>query len=141
MSVNKHKALQEWVQTFLEDNHLYFESTTTYPNIRTIVPEYGDYTISSDILGRKHKSYTFVFIGYEPIDSGISDVNTDNLQLFDMFNEWIELQDTTKNYPDFGSNCVEYELEPLQNMARLAAITDDGLAKYMLAVRINYKEE
>ena len=30
---------------------------------------------------------------------------------------------------------------PLQNMANLAFISDDGLAKYMLGVRIDYKEE
>ena len=59
----------------------------------------------------------------------------------DSFNEWIEEQQEAQNFPDFGPNCSEYELVPLQNMANLAMITEDGLAKYMLAVRIDYKEE
>lgn len=140
MSVNKHKALQEWVQQFLDNENLYFESADDYPGTRKIVPNYGDYINSQDVLGNKYKSYTFVFIGYENIDTGTSDVNTNNMKLFDDFNEWVELQKENKNFPDFGENCSEYEIVPLQNMANLSALYENGLAKYMLAVRINYVE-
>ena len=138
---SKHKALQAWVTPFLGDNYLYFESADAYPNIRMIVPEYGDYLIKTDVCGFKYKTYTFVFIGYENIDNGTSDVNTDNMDLMDKFTEWIETQQEELNFPDFGEKCSDYEIKPLQNMANLATITDEGLAKYMLAVKINYKEE
>ena len=138
---SKHKALQNWVQRFLDDNYLYFESADAYPNVRTIVPKYGDYLNKTDILGAKYKSYSFVFIGYEMIDTGTSDVNITNMEVMDEFTRWLEIQKEELNFPDFGDNCSEYEIIPLQNMANLAFISDDGLAKYMLGVRIDYKEE
>ena len=75
--INKHKVMQDWVQSFLDDNYLYFESTESYPNVRMLVPNYGDYTRYTDILGNKYKSYSFVFVGYERIDYGTSDINTE----------------------------------------------------------------
>lgn len=137
---NKHKALQTWVQNFLADNYLYFQTADAAPGIRTIVPNYGDFLAGTDIQGNKYKEYSFVFIGYEQIDPGTSDVNTDNIQVFDNFNDWIVEQETNKNFPDFGSNCSDYEIEPLQNMANLADIDENGLAKYMLGVKIKYVE-
>lgn len=140
-SVNKHKALQDWVEPFLENNYLYFETANAYPGVRAIVPNYGDYTIKTDILGYKYKAYTFLFIAFEQIDPGTSDVNTENMHKMDLFNEWLEEQIENENYPDFGDKCSEYEIEILQNMANLATITEDGLAKYMLGAKIKYKEE
>lgn len=139
--VNKHKALQNWVKEFLSDEYLYFQNADAYPRIRILFPNYGDYLIKTDICGFKYKSYTFVFIGYEQIDTGTSDINANNMQIFDDFNYWLEEQQELNNFPDFGENCSEYEIVPLQNMANLASISEDGLAKYMLGVQINYKEE
>ena len=141
--VNKHKIMQDWVQEFLDDNYLYFEAADAYPNVRTLVPNFGDYINKVDILGAKYKSYSFVFVGYERIDMGASDsnINTENMAIFDKFIDWLEEQKEIKNFPDFGTNCSEYDIIILQNMANLAMITDDNLAKYMLGVRIDYKEE
>ena len=36
MSINKHDALQTWVEPFLENNYLYFETADAYPGIREI---------------------------------------------------------------------------------------------------------
>lgn len=138
---NKHDALQKWVTTFLEDNYLYFQNAEAYPNVRAIVPNYGDFVIRTDICGFKYKSYTFAFIGYEKLDTGSSSVNVENMFIFDRFVEWLMTQQEERNFPDFGENCDEYEIEPVQNMANLATVDESGLAKYMLAVRINYKEE
>ena len=141
MADSKHEALQEWVSEFLENNYLYYQSANAEPGIRMIVPEFGDYVNKTDILGYKYKSYVFIFIAYEQIDTGTSDVNITNMEIMDSFNEWLEEQIEDKNYPDFGDNCDEYEIQPLQNMANLATVTEDGLAKYMLGCRINYREE
>lgn len=138
---SKHEALQDWVSPFLTDNYLYFETADAYPGIREIVPDFGDYIDKRDILGFKYKTYTFMFVAFEKIDTGTSDVNIENMNMMDTFNEWLETQIENENYPDFGEKCSEYEIEILQNMAHLAYITDDGLAKYMLGVAIHYKEE
>jgi hypothetical protein len=133
--------MQEWVQSFLDDNYLYFESADAYPGIRTLVPNYGDYVVKTDILGRKYKSYSFVFIGYERLDTTTSDVNVENMEMFDKFNEWLELQKQQENYPNFGAKCSDYDIIILQNMANTVTVTDDNLAKYMLGARIDYLEE
>lgn len=139
--VNKHKVMRDWVSEFLEDNNLYFEATDAYPGVRTLVPNYGDYVRKVDILGNKYKSYSFVFVGYETIDPGTSDVNLTNMEVFDAFNEWLEEQKELKNFPDFGEKCRDYDIIILQNMANLATIASDNLAKYMLGARIDYIEE
>lgn len=139
--VNKHKVMRDWVSEFLEDNNLYFEATDAYPGVRTLVPNYGDYVNKVDILGNKYKSYSFVFVGYETIDPGTSDVNLTNMEVFDAFNEWLEEQKELKNFPDFGEKCRDYDIIILQNMANLATIASDNLAKYMLGARIDYIEE
>ena len=139
--MSKHKALYDWVQTFLDDNYLYFESADAYAGVRQLIPNYGDYVNKTDVLGFKYKSYSFAFIGYEQLDTGTSDINIQNMEIMDKFTEWIEEQKENENYPDFGPNCSDFELFPLQNMADLAMVTEDGLAKYILAVRIDYKEE
>ena len=139
--VNKHKALQDWVSTFLSDNYLYFQNADAFPNIRTLVPTYGDYVNRTDICGFKYKTYTFVFIGYEQIDTGSSDVNAENMALFDKFNDWLVEQQKNRVFPDFGKNCDEYEISPVQNMANLATVDQNGMAKYMLAAKIDYREE
>lgn len=139
--MSKHKALQEWVQSFLNDNYLYFQKADAYPDTRLLVPNVGDYITKTDICGFKYKTYTFVFIGYAPTDTGTSDTNMLNMEIFDNFNDWLVEQQELQNFPQFGESCSEYEIMPLQNMANLTQITDDGLAQYMLAAQINYKEE
>ena len=137
---SKHSALRAWVNEFLTNNYLYYESAEAVAGIRVIVPQYGDYVNKTDIIGYKYKSYTFIFIAYEQLDEGTSDVNVNNMLVMDAFLEWLEEQKEEQNFPDFGENCDEYEIEPLQNMANLATVTEDGLAKYMLGVKINYRE-
>ena len=141
--MNKHKIMQEWVSQFLDENYLHFESADAYPSVRELVPNYGDYVNKTDIIGRKYKSYSFVFIGYEQLDTTASgsDINTDNMEIFDKFIEWLEDQKAIKNFPDFGANCSDYDIIILQNMANLATVTEDNLAKYMLGARIDYVEE
>lgn len=139
--INKHEVMQNWVKEFLDGNYLYFESTDASPQVRILVPNYGDYIRYTDILGNKYKSYSFVFVGYETFDPGTSDINTKNMEIFDKFSEWLEEQKQKKNFPDFGDNCSEYDIIILQNMANVAAILNDNLAKYMLGARIDYKEE
>lgn len=139
--MSKHKNMQTWIETFLDGNHLYFESVNAYPNIRTMIPEYGEFNIRTDVTGNKKKGYTFAFVGYEQIDTGTSDINTDNMDKFELFSEWLETQQDNKNFPNLGTDTYKYEIIPLQNMANLSGIDENGLAKYMFGVRIEYWEK
>ena len=138
--MNKHTILKEWVNQFLVDKNLSFETVEMNLGARALVPNYGDFLVKQDVLGNKYKEYTFAFVGCELIDYGTSDVNENNMNLFDEFNEWIEEQERNKNYPDFGA--IDYKLEPLQNMANIAQYDEASqLAKYMLLCKITYTEK
>ena len=139
--MSKHKNMQTWVQTFQDDSYLAFESVDAYPQVRTMIPEYGAFKITEDVLGNKKKGYTFAFVGYEQIDTGTSDVNSDNMDKFELFSEWLETQQDNKNFPDLGDDTYKYEIIPLQNMANLSGVDESGLAKYMFGVRIEYWEK
>ena len=138
--MNKHTILKEWVNQFLVDKNLSFETIEMNLGARALVPNYGDFLVKQDVLGNKYKEYTFAFVGCELIDYGTSATNENNMNLFDEFNEWIEEQERNKNYPDFGA--TEYKLEPLQNMANIAQYDEASqLAKYMLLCKISYTEK
>lgn len=142
MSVNKHTVLRTWVQPFVINAYLNFESVDMMPSARSLVPNYGDFQIKKDICGNKYKEYTFAFVGVQSFDTGTSSVNEDNMKMFDDFNDWIETQETQKNYPNFGENVTNYKLIPLQNMANLSFYDEETqTAKYMLMVRVEYMEK
>lgn len=143
---NKHQAMVDWVAPFLDGEFLYFENAEAYSGVRELVPNYGDNVRYTDVCGFKYKTYGFVFIGFEQIDTGMSTKNADTREVFDAFNTWLEEQEQNGNYPDFSDpdhpeiKYQDFEIVPLQNTANLAEISDDGLAKYMLGAQINYVE-
>lgn len=143
MSTNRHAAVKTWVEQFLSGNKMSFENIEGIQGFRSIVPDYGDFIISQDILGRKKKQYTFGFIAVEPLDRIDNDTNnTTTRQLVDDFNDWLVLQEKNKNFPNFGTNVIEYKVVPLQDTANMAQVFEDiGLVKYILTARIEYTEK
>jgi len=136
--MSKHTNIVEWVQDFVTTTDLTFETIEANPGFRALVPVYGDYKVTEDILGTQTRNYDFAFVGYEQLDFGTSTQNTANMDYFDSFIEWLELQDKNKNFPDLGG--TDYEIIPLQNMANLALVDENGLAKYIFQARIQYKK-
>ena len=58
------------------------------------------------------------------------------------FMDWLDEQNKAKEYPDFGKNCEIEKMENLQNMPNLSGVNyEAGLARYMIQVRILYKED
>lgn len=139
--MNIHTEIKNFVQEFLTDRHLYFESVENYPGMRSIVPQIGDYKIRQDILGNIEKAYTFAFVGVENFDYGTSNKNENNMKLFDDFSEWIALQERNKNYPNFGIGYSNFKWEVLNNMANISFYDESSrTTKYMLSCRLYYTE-
>lgn len=143
MSVNKHQAMKTWVEQFLNGEKMFFENIEAEIGARTLIPDYGDFVVKTDILGNSTKYYTFGFIAIEPLDP--HDIETNNVntrQLVDSFNDWLILQKKNGNYPDFGENASRYKIVPLQNTANMASTFPElQLAKYILMARIEYVEK
>ena len=138
--MNRHQILYEWASGFFTGNKiLQFDALESYPGARSLVPDYGDFTLAADILGNEKKAYNFVFVGTEPLSFTTDDQNQTNLNLFDEFTQWVIEQDKNKNYPDFGANITDYKLIPLQNTANRTYFDEtSGLAKYILGFRLEY---
>lgn len=142
--MTKHQAIIEWLQPYIEsdvnaNNGLSFENVTVTPGFRSVVPNAGDNLIGTDITGSKKKEYIFSFIICELFDQDGYDTNLASMEIGDNFNKWVDLQQKNRNYPDFGTNTKRYKVESLSNMADLALV-ENGSAKYMLTVRIEYWE-
>lgn len=139
--INKHIALKEWVQEYLDGNNMHFEDIDMYPGFRSLVPSYGDYVVKTDVIGNKYKTYTFAFVAIELLD--MTDDTTNNTDIFyqiELFNEWLEEQQELKNFPNFGGNTSNYKIIPLQNMPNMAMVDEQNNAKYMMLARIDYTE-
>ena len=80
--MNKHTILKEWVNQFLVERNLSFETIEMNLGARALVPNYGDFLVKQDVLGNKYKEYTFAFVGCELIDYGTSNTNENNMNLF-----------------------------------------------------------
>lgn len=143
MSVNKHAVLKAWVEGFLSGAKMSFENIEIYQGFRSVVPDYGDFIIKTDVIGRKYKQYTFGFVAIEPLDRYDTGTNnTGTMYLVEQFNEWLVTQEKNKSYPNFGTNVVKYKIVPLQNMPNLAQVDEEtGMAKYVLMARIEYVEK
>ena len=143
--MSKHTAVMNWLQPYIEtdefqDGGLRFENVTITPGYRSVVPNAGDNLLFEDITGKKKKQYVFSFIICEDFDSDGYDTNIAAMDIGDNFNEWVDEQEEQKNYPDFGTNVYKYMVESLSNMATLALV-ENGVAKYMITVRIEYWEQ
>jgi hypothetical protein len=143
MSVNKHDVMKRWVETFLSGAKVSFDNIDAYQGARSLIPEYGEYLIKTDIVGNKTKQYTFGFVAIETLDQYDVDTNnTDTRQLIDGFNDWLVTQEKNKNYPDFGDDVIKYKIIPLYNTSNIAQVfTETNLAKYILMARIEYVEK
>ena len=143
MSVNKHEAMKTWIESFLSGEKISFDNIDAYQGARSIIPQYGEFLLKTDIQGNKTKQYTFGFIAIETLDQYDKETNnTDARQLVDSFNDWLVTQEELRNYPDFGDNIIKYKIIPLYDTANISQVfTENNLAKYVLMARVEYVEK
>lgn len=94
--------------------------------------------ISEDIIGNKYMQKLFSFSAKRLY--GDNDTNTDNLDLFEDFSEWIEQQNEINNLPILASNQKASEVEVLTDGYLLQADDDLQKATYIIQCRLLYYE-
>jgi hypothetical protein len=104
------------------------------------VPVPSETVIESYLDGTSVKRYDFIFQVIFDMSENLDGVNADNMFTLRQWQDWIEAMEHEQNYPDFGENCGNYELQNLSNMPQVAQVYDNLKAKYQFPARLIYTE-
>lgn len=105
-----------------------------------IVPVPGETIIESYVDGTNVKQYDFIFQVMFDISENADGVNIENMFAVRQWQDWIEQMERERNYPDFGEDCWDYELQNLSNMPDVARAYDNLSARYQFPARLIYCE-
>ena len=139
--INKEERLIEWA---MQNPYL-----TDIPRLNWLAEHNGSCcvtTVSGDVSVRKYmdgssvKHYDFMFLAMLPISDTTDGVNIANMFELRCWQNWIDEMEKKGNYPDFGGNCGDYELQNLASSPHLAQVYTNGMAKYQFPARLVYTE-
>jgi hypothetical protein len=106
-----------------------------------IVPVSGEIAVEPYVDGSNLKRYDFILQVMFSISDSDDNLNVENMFTLRQWQSWIDEAEREGNYPDFGINCGNYELQNLANMPQVAQVYDNGMAKYQFPARLIYTEE
>ena len=87
------------------------------------------------------KEYGFTILITWHYSSELDDLNLQAMNLGQLFMDWIDEQNRSRNFPKF-QGCKVLSIENLQNMPNLAGVNEAGtVARYMFQVRVRYYTE
>lgn len=138
--MDKHTAVRDWLRGYSGFDRLFFNFGTVSDKSTHLIPTASDYIFKKDILGTAVRHYDFAVIAFNDIDDITAD-GTENLIDFNRmqdFSDWLALQNTLRNFPDFGEKCEVEEIQSLQSAPQTSR--EGEKAKYMVQCRIIYNE-
>ena len=93
------------------------------------------------ITGEVLKEDGFTIVIVKSYSSCQDDLNLEAMNFAQAFMDWLDQQNDSKDFPDFGEDCAVQKTENLQNMPNLSGVNQDGtMARYMIQARVIYKE-
>ncbi|GHU57300.1 hypothetical protein AGMMS49975_22600 [Clostridia bacterium] len=137
--INKHAALYEWLAKcpLLPDTLI-----ASFLNERdgsvAVTPISNPTYIKRYLRGRGIMQYEFAVSVMLSFSDSTDETNTNNLFLVHTLQEWLREQEKLSNYPDFGADCSDYQLEVLSDMPQLAEKYQNGMAKYQFYATLKY---
>lgn len=132
----------DYISTYPQlSSFLYFNSIQDFVNATGVIPTSNDSTLEEYTDGSKRKEYDFAITKIADYSSDADMINIEELYSLKQFIEWVESQENTGSYPNFGNKCVIEKIEVLQGEANLAGTSENGTAKYMFQCRVRYIEE
>lgn len=107
----------------------------------TIVTDATDNVLTEYINGDAIRQYYFNLRMVMPWSSGFDQTNQDSMAVAVQLYDWVEEQNATGNYPDWGDDALITEIANTQSQPQVNFIyEEDGLAEYLIACRIEYEE-
>lgn len=137
---NKNTAMLEYLKQYPGlQSFLYFNTIVNATGDTAIQTVYGETWEQRHIRNHGIKQWDFAIVKIAQADTGTSETNADQAQSVQDFMDWIDEQNTLKNFPAFDG-CTVLSIENLQNMPNFAGISqDEGTAKYMFQCRVRYQ--
>jgi hypothetical protein len=143
--MSKHDIMKAYLEPqvlIVSTNVLNFNVSIGTPDTISFVTQYADKIIKNYLRLGAVKEYGFAIIITKSYSAGTDDLNLLAMNMADAFGDWIDAQNTAKNYPNFGVKCQVRKIESLQNMSNLSDIDlETCTAKYMLQCKVTYYEE
>lgn len=142
--MTKHDAVKAYFEPKVQEltrDILHFNYSPESSDSFGLITNYAEKTVKKFINGDARKAYGFTIEIIKEYSTFGDDLNLECMNFVQGFMDWLDDQNTEKNYPDFGDNCEVEEIEILQNMPNFAGMNPEaGLARYMVQGRILYIE-
>lgn len=142
--MTKHDAVKAYFEPKIQElaGELLFNFSPENEGSISLITNYSGRIRKEYITGVTEKAYGFTIVIVKPYSSNEDDLNLEAMNFAQAFMDWLDEQNKAKKYPDFGKNCEIEKMENLQNMPNLSSVNyEAGLARYMIQVRILYKED
>ncbi|MCB7306185.1 hypothetical protein NE683_12340 [Bariatricus massiliensis] len=142
--MTKHEAMIEYIKPIIGEltgGLTVFNFANNSPGSLSFLTDYSGKTIKKYIRAAdKEYGFSVVFTWYYSPDT--DSTNIEAMNMAQRMIDWIDEQNRSENYPDFGTNCKMRKIESLQNMPNLATVDlENNLAQYMVQCRVIYFEK
>jgi len=151
MVVDKNQAIIDFLMgcPLIAENPVYFNFAQAKDNSKSIVTVATDKAIDRSFIdGSVKKRYNFTIIDFKSvIDQALPTIpgyTSENVaDVFDVQSiiDWIDEQNDSRNYPEFGENCLVEEMRTTTDNPNLNGVDSNqkpNLAKYSITIQVDY---
>ena len=142
--LTKHAVMKAYVEekiTELAGNLVSFNFADDSPDGISFLTNYSG-KIVKKYLRAADKEYVFSILVNWHYSTETDDLNLQAMNFVQNFMDWIEEQNRSRHFPDFGDKCQVKKIENLQNMPSLASVDWENMtAQYMIQCRVLYFEK
>lgn len=142
--MTKHDAVKAYFEPKMQElagDILGFNFSPESEDSISLITSYSDKVVKRFVTGKERKQYGFTIVIVKQYSSEGDDLNLEAMNFAQAFMDWLEEQNQSCVFPDFGENCEVEKIENLQNMPNLSGVNyKAGLARYMIQARIIYTE-
>lgn len=149
--MDKNKAVVDYLLTcpYVQNNPLFYNFGKEESDNTQIVTLANDTRLNTPFIdGSVKKLYTFTIIIYKSVAyravvnrEGVTDENIDNAFEAQQVIDWVDTQEESRNYPDFGTDCIIDKITAVTDQPNLNGVdrsTTPALAKYSISIKIEY---
>jgi len=151
MAVDKNKAMIAYLLNcdVINDHPLFFNFINVKNDNNQILTQSSDTALHIPYVdGSVSKAYTITILLFKSISQnavvkieGYDDENVDDFAAVQQLSDWINEQNQSHIYPDFGDKCIVDSIELLSDIPVLDGIDDSvnpPLAQYSIQIRVQY---